>query len=229
MGSAQIWMRGHLWLGLLSLPLILFHSGTHLGNGLAAWTMWTYLVVFITGIAGAVLQHVMPRFTTSHVLKETIYGNMDAIRTELLTKTDALLEPFPKMEGSGDQTQLSPAGSDTLAVATASEAGEDFGGQLRKGYDEIIRPYLAKRNPYGHMLSSVRISEEFFVDLRAGTPDSIQQVIAALEEICKEKRDFDRQSFLHWVLHVWLAVHVPLSAVLLLLGAIHGWKALHYH
>src|SRR6185437_280307 len=26
-GRAQTWMRGHLWLGLLSFPLILFHAG----------------------------------------------------------------------------------------------------------------------------------------------------------------------------------------------------------
>src|SRR6266705_1515203 len=26
-GRAQTWMRGHLWLGLLSFPLILFHGG----------------------------------------------------------------------------------------------------------------------------------------------------------------------------------------------------------
>ncbi|MCA1651405.1 MAG: hypothetical protein LC753_14385, partial [Acidobacteria bacterium] len=27
LGRAQTWMRGHLWLGLLSLPLIVFHAG----------------------------------------------------------------------------------------------------------------------------------------------------------------------------------------------------------
>src|ERR1700747_3886089 len=27
LGRAASWMRGHLWLGLLSLPLILFHGG----------------------------------------------------------------------------------------------------------------------------------------------------------------------------------------------------------
>ena len=27
LGRAQTWMRGHLWLGLLSFPLILFHAG----------------------------------------------------------------------------------------------------------------------------------------------------------------------------------------------------------
>src|ERR1700740_2608610 len=29
LGRAQAWMRGHLWLGLLALPLILFHGGFH--------------------------------------------------------------------------------------------------------------------------------------------------------------------------------------------------------
>src|SRR5580700_5035696 len=26
-GRAKVWMRGHLWLGALSLPVILFHAG----------------------------------------------------------------------------------------------------------------------------------------------------------------------------------------------------------
>ena len=33
-GRAQAWMRGHLWLGLLSLPMILFHGGFHFGGTL---------------------------------------------------------------------------------------------------------------------------------------------------------------------------------------------------
>src|ERR1700722_13853369 len=36
-GRAQSWMRGHLWLGLLSLPIILLHSGFRYGHGLPAW------------------------------------------------------------------------------------------------------------------------------------------------------------------------------------------------
>src|SRR5262249_60924783 len=35
MGRAQTWMRGHLWLGLLSYPLIFFHAGFSTGHGLA--------------------------------------------------------------------------------------------------------------------------------------------------------------------------------------------------
>ena len=34
LGRAQAWMRGHLWLGLLSLPIILFHGAFHFGGAM---------------------------------------------------------------------------------------------------------------------------------------------------------------------------------------------------
>ena len=32
LGRAQAWLRGHLWLGLLSLPMIFFHAGFRFGG-----------------------------------------------------------------------------------------------------------------------------------------------------------------------------------------------------
>ena len=34
LGSAQFWLRGHLWLGVLSVPFILFHTGFSWGGPL---------------------------------------------------------------------------------------------------------------------------------------------------------------------------------------------------
>src|SRR5262245_54246444 len=34
LGRAKSWMRGHLWLGLLALPIIFFHGGFHFGGPL---------------------------------------------------------------------------------------------------------------------------------------------------------------------------------------------------
>ena len=39
MGRAQSWMRGHLWLGLLSYPIIFFHSGFSFGHGALTFSM----------------------------------------------------------------------------------------------------------------------------------------------------------------------------------------------
>ena len=44
----------------------------------------------------------------------------------------------------------------------------------------------------------------------------------------EEKRQLDRQSRLHKVLHGWLLVHIPLSYALLLLGAVHAVMALRF-
>ena len=51
-GRAQAWMRGHLWLGFISFPLIFLHSGFRFGVGLTKGLMWLFLVVFISGIVG---------------------------------------------------------------------------------------------------------------------------------------------------------------------------------
>src|SRR5579863_8339615 len=55
LGRAQTWMRGHLWLGLLSFPLILFHGGFAYRGPLTALLMLLLLVVIVSGLVGAVL------------------------------------------------------------------------------------------------------------------------------------------------------------------------------
>ena len=44
-GRAQSWMRGHLWLGFVSFPLILFHGGFHFGGLLTRALMWLFVFV----------------------------------------------------------------------------------------------------------------------------------------------------------------------------------------
>src|SRR5260221_6978475 len=46
-GRAQAWMRGHLWLGVLALPLILFHGGFHFGGALKG--NFILVLVFLVG------------------------------------------------------------------------------------------------------------------------------------------------------------------------------------
>src|SRR5215472_1932610 len=61
LGRAQAWVRGHLWLGLLSLPLILFHGGFHFGGTLTRVLMWLLIITVASGVFGAALQHYIPR------------------------------------------------------------------------------------------------------------------------------------------------------------------------
>jgi hypothetical protein len=59
-------------------------------------------------------------------------------------------------------------------------------------------------------------------------PGVLHEPIADLEGICEEERQLTVQRRMYLLLHGWLLVHVPLSIVLLILGAVHAFVAVHY-
>src|SRR6202163_1507646 len=70
---AQTWMRGHLWLGLVSLPLILFHAGFAFRGTLTSVLMILFFIVIGSGVLGALLQHYLPGWMLERVPDESIY------------------------------------------------------------------------------------------------------------------------------------------------------------
>src|ERR1700731_1131936 len=92
LGRAQAWMRGHLWLGALSLPIILFHGGFHFGGTLTRVLMWVLIFTVFSGLFGAALQHYVPRTMTSDVPLETIYDEIGNVRKLLREEADRAVE-----------------------------------------------------------------------------------------------------------------------------------------
>src|SRR5580658_5798338 len=88
MGRAQGWMRGHLWLGLLSLPMILFHGGFHFGGPLTRVLMWLLIFTVGSGVFGAALQHYVPRTMTAEIPLETIYAEIGNVQKALREEAD---------------------------------------------------------------------------------------------------------------------------------------------
>src|SRR5271169_623308 len=131
-------MRGHLWLGLVSLPLILLHSGFHYGHGLTAWLMTLLIVVVASGMFGAALQHYMPRVMTREVTMETIYEEIGHVRAQLLEEAEELIAKAtaaPEKSIPGEAADLAA----TAAVAVANEAAP-----LRNFFDTELKPFLDK-------------------------------------------------------------------------------------
>src|SRR3989441_13106650 len=83
-GRAQTWMRGHLWLGLLSLPLILFHGAFRFGGNLTTVLMVLLVLVIVSGGFGEGLPHLMPRMETHEGAAETNIHQIDSGRVALL-------------------------------------------------------------------------------------------------------------------------------------------------
>jgi len=226
-GRAQTWMRGHLWLGLLSYPLILFHGGFRFGSGLTFTLMLIFSMVIVTGIGGAVLQHYMPRVMTERVGYETIYYQIDRVQAQLAQEAEGLLSSLYRKHAQ--YGLLVPASEKTHASATILVSfSEESGDQLREAYESTIKPYLAQRRAYRHELYDGRRAKALFVELRTVTPAPVAGVVDCLESICTEKRDLDRQSRMHLILHGWLLAHLPLSFLLIVLGGIHAVMAVRY-
>ena len=76
LGSGQFWLRGHLWLGALTLPVALFHSGFRFGGPLEQWLMGMFLVVILTGLYGVVVQQLIPRLMRLEVPQETFLSQV---------------------------------------------------------------------------------------------------------------------------------------------------------
>lgn len=72
-------MKAHLWLGLLSLPLVLLHSGAHMGGAFSTVLALTFYVVILSGVGGLFLQNVVPRLLWQYVPSETIFGEIDEV------------------------------------------------------------------------------------------------------------------------------------------------------
>ena len=235
-GRAQSWMRGHLWLGFISFPLILFHSGFRFGVGLTRALMWLFVVVFVSGIVGAVLQHFMPRMTTQRIPLETIYEQIGRVRSQLVAEAQTLVgEASATLDGNvsqaTEQQRAASASAGTiggLTVASGLQLDEGASLQLQEFFRREMQPYIVEGGPRGMALADRNLSQNMFQQLRLLLPPNLHASVSDLENICEEKRELDQQTRYHRILHVWLLVHIPASYALLLLGAVHAVMALRY-
>jgi hypothetical protein len=71
-GATRVWMRWHVWLGLLCIPVIVIHSGFALGGWLSAVTMVLFLFVIASGVGGLLLQQWLPKKLFDDIPNETV-------------------------------------------------------------------------------------------------------------------------------------------------------------
>jgi hypothetical protein len=221
-GRAQTWMRGHLWLGMLSFPLIVFHSGFRYGHGLTAVLMTLLIIVVLSGVFGAVLQHYMPRVMTREVTMETIYEEIEHVRTQLREEAEELVT-----QATADTAKAAAAGAAGEAMTTVA-IRNDEAAPLRNFFEQDLKPFLENPGTRGHALGDQAQARSAFAQLRTLVPPALHTAIDDFESICEEERQLTLQTRLHMWLHGWLLLHIPLSLALILLGAVHAVMALRY-
>ncbi len=250
LGSAQSWMRAHVWLGLLSLPLLVMHGGVYpWGGTLSTLLMILFLVVIASGIWGLAMQQYLPRQMLHDVPGETVYSQIGFVRAQLRDEAARLVraacaagEEEGRILGPHDfrvpgkaraerkVPAIEPVPDPKPLIAFYSGVAGPFlcPDPLYSYYSNPSGPPPRPKRPARSPLRDPGPAALWFDDLRLQLDPIAGGVLDALERLCDRGRQLDRQARLHARLHNWLAIHLPISVAMIVLMIVHAASALAY-
>jgi hypothetical protein len=128
-GTVQRWLRAHIWLTLLTIPLVILHSGFRLGGPMTTLIIILYVVVMVSGIYGLVLQHYVPTVMMERLPAESVYEQIPHIRAQLVaaaTKMRDSFKPAPPTKADAGAPAPSPAKAVTAGSAAMASTAADL-------------------------------------------------------------------------------------------------------
>ncbi len=216
-GSVQFWLKAHIWLTVLTIPLVLFHCGFHSGGAHTTSLVLLYAVVMGSGFIGVALQHFLPRLMTERLPREVVFEQIPHLRGRLLDAAGKLREEVGRPQPAAVVAGAAGAGSCDSSAET-----------LARFLDQECLPYLAARRGDRLPLGDGHAAVEKFRSLRLNVGEQWRARVDAMQGWCADRRAMDLQTrFQHW-LHGWLVVHVPASFALLVLTAWHACVAVRF-
>lgn len=246
-GRTQSWMRAHIWLGLLCVPLLILHTGFRFGGTLSTVLMGLLLVVVASGIWGLAMQHWLPSRMLDELPAETIYSQIDHLAGMLLAEGERLVRATCGPSPADNELQFSAAGAshgadDHIVVGAVRSVGRMQGKvvhaqsatsavpdaeALRAFFHTTVAPFLQTADPHSPLHSPTKL-KAVFESVRTKLPTAAHASLNVLEESCNQRRQWAQQARLHFWLHSWLWLHFPLSVALLVLMVAHVWVAIKF-
>jgi hypothetical protein len=219
MGSLSWWLRGHLWLGTLSVPLVFYHAAFRWGGTLEILLWLTLAIVIVSGIVGVVLQSILPRMMKLQLSAEIIPDQLNQVCRGLVARADELVH---KQCGSA-ALELALRQSPQELIATTDPAAKLAGFYLRE-----VRPYLGSDATHHSSLADLQQAQLLFERVRSLLPYDFHEAVNSLESTSDERRQWSQQMRLYGLLHGWLKIHVPCSVALGVFVVVHVATALYY-
>src|SRR5207248_6319837 len=90
LGTVQAWLRAHIWVTLLTIPLVILHTGFRLGGPMTTFLIVLYGVVMGSGIYGLALQHYVPKLMKERLPAEAVYEQIPFIRSQLCREAEKM-------------------------------------------------------------------------------------------------------------------------------------------
>jgi len=154
-GTVQRWLRAHIWLTFLTVPLIILHSGFRLGGPMTTLLMGLYAIVMVSGIYGLFLQHLMPHLMKERLPAETVYEQIPHIRAQLCAaavKMRDSFKPAPPKKPDAGAPAATPAKTATAGTAVMASTKAELSTPVARaktatGSDATAAPVAAAPTP----------------------------------------------------------------------------------
>jgi hypothetical protein len=140
----RTWMLLHIWLGLLSLPLAVCHSGVRFGGLLTSALLIVFLIVIASGVWGLLMQQFLPQKLLDHFPMETIESEIGPMMKYHIEPIRLQVEEFGKNDPRRQlfeqevERYLEYGRYSGSVLVSASRAAELFGEMLAAYPDDPL-------------------------------------------------------------------------------------------
>lgn len=214
LGNVRLWLKAHLWLSVLTVPLVLLHCGFAAGGPHTSWLLVLYAVVMGSGFVGLALQQFMPQVMKERLPREVVFEQIPQFRERLFESALKLRRSLVTLVAAADGGRGAEEGMSVVLV--------------RKFLDDECLPYLSLTRGDRHRLGNEKSAFDRFRTLKLNVDREWQPMVEQLQRWCEERRGMDLQTkYQHW-LHGWLIIHIPTSFALLVFTIWHAWVAVRF-
>jgi hypothetical protein len=224
-GRAETWMRAHIWLSILTIPLVLLHCGFRSGSAMTTSLLILYAVVMASGFYGLALQQFLPRQITDRVGHEVIYDQIPYLRKVMVQSAIKLQKELASRPAPASVAKGMAAfgeGATGGALVVEDTKAEEARATLREMLEYDVLPYLKAGKGSRMRLGRRQVSDNVFRMVAVGVGEDYRAKVDEMQRWCDNRRQMDLQTKMqHW-LHYWLLVHVPASLLLLIWTAWHA-------
>jgi hypothetical protein len=196
LGKSETWLQIHIYLGLFTTILFLFHLNFRLPHGWFEVVLtWLFVLVSASGMVGLFFSRALPRRLATRG-GEVIFEKIPALRHAVKAEAEKL-----------------SLGADAKSLVIA-----EF-------YPKQLAPFFSGSNDFWkHLVESRREVNALLAeleDLRRFASDSEKQTIERLAALVRQKDGLDYHHALQLALRLWLFVHIPLTYGLVIFTLVH--------
>jgi hypothetical protein len=203
-GTLEQWMQSHIWLGVLVLIVLLFHTGGRFEDKVAVATLILMAIVVASGIVGAILYVTVPRLLTeveSNLTVDEISEQLNQLGKSMARIASGRSAPFQRIHDE---------------LARQATPGVLAGWRLI--LSRLGRGRQQEAADWSRLIGLVPKEEQ----------DELRQMLVLSRQRKELLLRLIYQQRYKNVLEFWLYIHVPFTIALIVLSIVHVAAVFYY-